>query len=91
VRDSRKIEQIVRDAVAGRKPFRGVKYAKANAIAVDHGLVSHSALLKKSRLDSATFKRCIAHLLDERVIAEEHHDRPTRGGPAQETYYLLID
>ncbi|CAG4920417.1 DUF3987 domain-containing protein [Paraburkholderia gardini] len=89
VRDARKIEQTMRDAISGKRPFTGVRFEEANNIAVDHGLVSHSALLKKSRLDSATFGRCIKHLESEGAVAVERHQRSTRGGPSSEVFYVL--
>ncbi|CAG2144230.1 hypothetical protein LMG31506_02961 [Cupriavidus yeoncheonensis] len=90
IKNARKIEALMRDAVEGRKPFGDLRYKQFNHIAEDEERVFHSALLHKSKLDADRFKRSIAHLESAGVILIEERER-TGPGRGSEIFYRLVD
>ncbi|MGQ7938879.1 DUF3987 domain-containing protein [Paraburkholderia sp. D1E] len=91
VRNAHKVEQIIREAVAGRRPFKTAAHDRYNDIAADSRLTGRAALLKASRLSSAELESAITYLVGIGVVAIVDVKRLGSAGAAFERYYRLVE
>ncbi|KPD18826.1 hypothetical protein ADM96_08230 [Burkholderia sp. ST111] len=91
VRNAHKIEQIIREAVAGRRPFKTTVHDRYNDIAADSGLTGRAALLKASRLSSSELESAVTYLVRIDTLAVEEVKRLGSAGAPFEQYYRLVE